>query len=296
MLLICLLTVLSCYSQNIVELQRAYKNKSVTRLNKFFQGWQKKITPITNKDLSEMNDTIRQAYAAFTSFYQPFNIKALGGSEFGNKNYNKVHFLIIQNNINIRITNEKIYYTEAERDSFIVSTIKRSNMSDSVIQRLTKRTDGKLPDRTIQIFSPNKYYNERDTGKLVFKVKDFHPVINGKGRPPLYLTAKYDTLLNNFLGNTHSPLGKGNIMSPAKAEAESAKRQKFLEHFIKIWYGHWGGYWQLESYPTASEIIFDKDFSYAKINFQMIYEGGEAILKKDKGKWVLLSAKRTWIE
>ena len=34
----------------------------------------------------------------------------------------------------------------------------------------------------------------------------------------------------------------------------------------------------------------------AIVKFTMVYEGGEAILKKINGKWKLLSAKRTWIE
>ena len=85
-------------------------------------------------------------------------------------------------------------------------------------------------------------------------------------------------------------------MNIARSTGKSENRKKFLENYIKIWYGHWGGYWQLYSYPTASSIIFDKDMKYARIYFRMVYEGGEAILKNENNKWILISAKRTWIE
>jgi hypothetical protein len=98
------------------------------------------------------------------------------------------------------------------------------------------------------------------------------------------------------LGNAHLPLGAGGIMNPARSNGQSLKREKFLAHFIKIWYGHWGGYWQLYSYPEVYSIIFDKQMNRAEVNFRFIYEGGKAVLENKNGQWKLLSSMRTWIE
>jgi hypothetical protein len=85
-------------------------------------------------------------------------------------------------------------------------------------------------------------------------------------------------------------------MKPARSKGESAKRQRFLEERIKIWYGHWGGYWQLISYPEAYMITLDPELTYARVSFRLVYEGGYAIFKRVDTHWVLVTAKRTWIE
>lgn len=85
-------------------------------------------------------------------------------------------------------------------------------------------------------------------------------------------------------------------MSPAAAAQESGRRQEFLNHFVNIWYGHWGGYWQLYSYPVIDRITFEKNFTSATANFQMVYEGGEAHFERVGKEWRLVKAQRTWIE
>ena len=70
-------------------------------------------------------------------------------------------------------------------------------------------------------------------------------------------------------------------MNPARSKGESEKRKMFLENYIKIFHGHWGGYWQLHSYPEAESITFDKNMEYARVDFRLVYEGGFAILKNE---------------
>ena len=124
----------------------------------------------------------------------------------------------------------------------------------------------------------------------------FRPEVGFASPKTVILTEYYDTLLNAFLGNTHLPLGAGNIMAPARSKGESADREAFLGRVVKIWYGHWGGYWQLHSYPLVGQLILDRKMESAQVYFRMVYEGGTAYLKKINGKWELVSAKRTWIE
>ena len=132
--------------------------------------------------------------------------------------------------------------------------------------------------------------SERDS------ITDFRPVVAVPNKQCIYLTSAREKTLTAFLGNTHVPLGTGGIMQPARSSGESEKRKQFLENLVKIWPGHWGGYWQLGSYPVAYTITFDKDMLTAQVDFQMIYEGGESTLKKINGQWELISSRRTWIE
>lgn len=276
-------------------LEKAYKKKSTEMLKQFFQNWNQEIQPISEKELFTLNDTIRQTYNVFTTFYKPLSIDSLGGSEWGNDIYRNIDFLLIQNFIKIYFT-DKLYWTEQEKDVYIVDYINKNIKEDYTRQKLLKRTDGKLSQLIVELYGPgnNSFFEKNDT--LLDSIVNFKPIINCTGKQPLYLSSKYNDILNTFLGNKHLPLGTGGIMNPARSLGKSEKRKKFLESYIKIWYGHWGGYWQFNSYPKAYSITFDKDMKYAKVDFRMVYEGGEALLKNDNGKWILISAKRTWIE
>ncbi len=48
--------------------------------------------------------------------------------------------------------------------------------------------------------------------------------------------------------------------------------------------------------PIVYSITFDKVMKYALVHYGMIMEGGHAFLKKENGKWVIISAKRIWQE
>ena len=65
------------------------------------------------------------------------------------------------------------------------------------------------------------------------------------------------------------------------------KKKSFLENYVKIY-----DYRPLTP-PIVGAIIFDKDMEYAMIQFGMIMQGGIAFLKKESGKWVIISAKTT---
>ncbi len=272
------------------NLEIAYKKKSASLLKEFFNQWAQNSSPITNIDLTQLNDTVKNAYQVFTVFYKPTDINRIGGSEWGKSIYTEVDFLIVQNSIKIYFT-EKIHYSDQEIEDHVRKVLKAKD--DSSRQELLQKVNGKLSTFVIRRFGPVV------SEQAIFikdSITDFRPIIDCNGKTPLYLTQSYNNLLNAFLGNTHIPFGTENIMNPARSSGESEKRKKFLEKQIKIWYGHWGGYWELYSYPQVSRIIFDKYMQYAKVEFRMVYEGGEAILKNNNGHWELLSARRTWIE
>jgi len=289
--LLILLKIVNVQSQAKL-LEKSYKKQSKERLKKFFTDWNSEIPPISNEELLKLSDIQRATYQAFYSFYKPFSIDSLGGSEWGKNIYPNVEFLIIQNYIRIYLT-DKIY-TDKDVDEYIVNYININVKEDSLKQRYLERKNGRFSHYVNEVFSPKNTSVIQKA--LIDSIVNFRPQIDSKGATPLYMNAHYKGILNTFLGNKYLPLGTGGFMNPAHADGESQKRKNFLENYIKIWYGHWGGYWQLLSYPEAYCITFDKQMKYAKIDFRMIYEGGEAILEKYDNKWILLSAKRTWIE
>ena len=131
--------------------------------------------------------------------------------------------------------------------------------------------------------------DERDS------IVDFRPYVNTR-KPVLYLTSKYFSVLNKFLGSESTPVGEDNIMDPAMPKGESKKRSKFLVNHIPLAQGHWGGYWHMDSHPRVNLIVLNRTLTKARIYFRVGYQGGEAILEKKGKHWKLLESGATWIE
>ncbi len=294
--LLCLLIIVTLgnvNSQTSQQLETAYKENSKEKLKAFLDAWTKDLPPATAHQREKLSKPVQQAYFVFEAFYNPYDISARGGSEFGKDIYKGFNYLIIQNRFKI-FQKEKVYYTDEEEKAYAIEYITKNldkKYHEQFIRSVNTGNGGLLSH-----YGPNKPIWEDSSKVLIDSVDNFYPNIIQPKATPLYITEKYNKLLNDFLGNTHSPFAEGGIMNIAKSKGESAGRQKFLENYIKIFYGHWGGYWQFLSYPSISALVFDKDFKYAKIFYRMIYEGGEAYLKYESNTWKLISMKRTWIE
>ncbi|WP_140466155.1 hypothetical protein [Hymenobacter nivis] len=279
-------------------LEHAYKAKSQAELTLFFGEWSRNIVAINKEELAQLNSQQKEAYDVFTAFYKPHRLDSLGGSEWGDSIYEKTKFLLVQNDIKIRII-DRIFYSDTYIDSVITGVINRTVKEDSVRKRRLKRVNGKLNQQVREEFgfeNAFSFHSQGDEQIDTDSLTDFRPVVKIPGKQIIYLTPKRAETLKAFLGDKHLPIGAGGIMNPARSSGESEKRKKFLENDIKIWYGHWGGYWQLNSYPVAYFITLDKNMLYARVSFRMVYEGGETILKKMGGRWEIISSKRTWIE
>ena len=298
-LVILLFSTTYLYPQSEVKLlEKAYKEKSTAKLKDFFIAWSKDIPPINDVEFLELNDTIRQAYKAFIAFYKPNSLDSIGGSEWGNDVYKNVEFLIVQNTVKIYFA-DKVYYSDEETEKYIAMEINRMySDNDSIKIRMLeklKNKDGTINDFYFYIFGPHSTKKNINI-VLTDSIMNFRPSVNCDNKIPLFLTEKYEEEIISFLGVNYSSLGKEGIMNPARSKRQSEKRKNFLENCVKIFYGHWGGYWQLYSYPQVYSITFDKNMQYAKIDFRLIYEGGEAYLKREEGIWTLISSKLTWIE
>jgi hypothetical protein len=265
-------------------LSKAYNAKSSLQLELFFKNWLLETSAISDADFKNLNDTIQNVYLVFQNFYNPIDINKTGGSEWGNDIYKNVKYLLVQDKI------EYGFVDTLDRELLIQTRINRYTKGDTAkLKSLLKRYKGDM-------IRFKDDYLDWPEAKEYSILNDFHPKFEFSEPAIVFLTDTYEKLINDFLGDNNYKLGEGNIMSPARSKGESENRQKFLENYIKIWYGHWGGYWQLNSYPFAEKITFDTKFENAVVNYRMVYEGGYAYFKKINGKWTLLQAKRTWIE
>lgn len=125
---------------------------------------------------------------------------------------------------------------------------------------------------------------------------NFRPELQFEQAKTLYLLPKYQIVINKFLGSKSFPLGFGGIMNPSRARGKSAKRLDFLNKKLKIIHGHWGGYWHIETHPEVFSIDFNNDKTIAKVNYRLVYQGGEAVYIKQNNEWKLKDAHLTWIE
>jgi len=135
-------------------------------------------------------------------------------------------------------------------------------------------------------------YNVEETDTIW----DFRPEITFDNVKTLYLTDNYAIAINEFLGTEFNPLGTGGVMNPASPTEESWVRWQFLNQFIYIVPGHWGGYWHIETHPEAHVIHFNPQRTKARLHFRLIYQGGEAEFQKSGNTWQMVSSKLTWIE
>lgn len=125
---------------------------------------------------------------------------------------------------------------------------------------------------------------------------DFRPKVTFPNISVLYLTKDYEKVLLEFLGDKYTPLGYGGIMNPARARGKSLKKQRFLNELVCIIYGHWGGYWHLETHPEVLNIVFNKSKTVAKVNYRIGYRGGEATFEYKENEWLFTEGQLTWVE
>jgi len=232
------------------ELTDIYKKRDEAGFTEFIKTWSETYKPIPTSSLRQLPEVVRSSYEIFQLFYSPFNIKRIGGSEWGDKINEGSKCVVVQDTLNIRI----------------VKSLANYNMTD-------------CPEDLCAL-----------------QIAKFRPRLALKSKTVLRLTDKYERTLNSFLGTDHTPLGMGNIMSPAQSSGESERRSDFLRKQFLVIQGHWGGYWELLTQPQVEYIVFNPELTEAIVHFQIVYEGGEATFKRAGGQWKMVKAVRTWIQ
>ena len=257
LIFIFLLFPLTVLSQSIDTLKYAYKRNSDKKLISFLDNWNSTIKP--NEDSSIYNSELKKdVLEIYKKFYNPFDFNKTGVDKKWDSLYLSVKYVLIQDRIDIIVLNNDSYISWLNLVDFL-------GILDSVI--LSKDS-----------------------------IINFRPDINFPNAKTLYLTNGYYKILNNFLKDKHYPLGYGNLMNPARAKGSSFRKVQFINKYLGIIQGHWGGYWYIETHPYVNLVIFNKNRDIAKVEYRLAYRGGEAYFKKEKGNWVFWKGRLTWIE
>ena len=270
-------------------LRKAYKSHSTKMLYEFFDNWSEEVK--SNADEAQ-NPYVAEAHKVFAAFYQPLQTEESGERM---TMYDDKPYFIVQGSLWKICEAETIPINPDEIDSFMVASILRKYPDDTVKQKewigYARRNNYK-PD-----YSP---YASPSFCKVTTITVDsaivFRSPVQFTGKKVVYLTKGYEKLLNSFLGNKHVALGEDDIMQPAYSKGNSRSKHKFFNKAALIFYGHWGGYWQYETYPKANQIIFNPEINRAVVMFRFVYEGGEAILEKQNGEWKVVDFRFTWVE
>lgn len=288
-----LATVFSSMAQSTAQarlLRKAYKMQSTAMLFKFFDNWSEEVK--SNERMAK--DTyVEEAYKIFATFYQPMCMNDLPDSHL--TMYDDKPYFIVQGSLWKICKTDDILYKPKEIDSFVVTRIRPllPNDTSSLIELIssvqndtTKLSYVFWEDRSCAIASPT----------IVDSDIEFRPPVHFDGKKVVYLTKKYKKVLDSFLGDKHVDFGKHNIMQPSFSKEESKLKQEFINNAARIFYGHWGGYWQYETYPQANQIIFNSEMNRAIVLYRFIYSGGEVLLEKQNGEWSIVKSRYTWIE
>lgn len=278
--------------QNAALLDTAYQKKSDKKLELFFDNWSKTVG---SNEKDAPNKYVAEAHKVYAAFYQPLNLAAFNYKDM----YQDDPYFIVQGKLGYISITDNIVYTFHDLDSLTVEYYKQHYEKEDLENYLELDDDQKA--RRFQM--PSYFYPDFPTFwtypveiNKIDSAITFRPPVSFEGRKIVYLTDEYEKLLTSFLKDEHIDLGENNIMQPAFSIGESKEREKFINCKTHIIYGHWGGYWQYETYPKAFGIIFDEQLQRAVIHYRIVYSGGYAVMEKRNGTWTFVEARDTWME
>ena len=288
------------HAQNLSQaalIEKAYQDSSVTLLYEFFDNWSAEISSNEN---NAPNKWVAEAHKVFKAFYQPLQLDKIGCGEFESRfSYKDLPYFIVQNSLYRISVTDTLPFKPDELEAFYTNRINQTYSNDSIRKEWIEYLQREISyGRMFLVLDDKDIWPtwQKMAITAVDSSIEFRPQVSFPDKKIVYLTYEYEQLLNKFLGNTHVELGENGIMQPAYTKDESHQRMLFLTKAAKIYYGHWGGYWQYETYPEATSIIFDTRMQRAVINFRFIYEGGVVYMEKKDGEWTVVSGELTWIE
>lgn len=154
-----------------------------------------------------------------------------------------------------------------------------------------------VPGSIAYYVSTNGKESDRDLTRFI--IEEFRPALDfGKTVKVLYLTNKYDSLLNGFLGEESTKFGAPSVMSPSRAKGKSAEREALVKKFLPIVHGHWGAYWRLATAPGVA-MVFNRTFTKVEVRFRIGYGGRiNEYERQPDGVWKLMNrgSIRQWVE
>jgi hypothetical protein len=296
LILLLFVPVLTSMAQNRQQaklLQKAYEENSTEILFEFFDNW---ANEVQSNEKKAKDPYIAEAHKVFAAFYQPMHMVKRGARQ---TMYDDKPYYIVQSSLWKICKTDVILYKQEEIDSFMIARILPVYADDTAYQRQWLEN---LPPEGWSGYWFN-YYNDWRSWNTISMPKvtvdsavEFRPPVHFEGKKVVYLTKKHKKLLDAFLEDRHVDLGENNIMQPAYSKGDSRAKQQFIDNAAHIYYGHWGGYWQYETYPEAEQIIFNPEMNRAVVLFRFVYEGGQVILEKQNGEWTVVDTRFIWIE
>ena len=278
-------------------LEEAYQKQSKEQLYEFFDHGSEDISSNESKT---SNRWVAEAHKIFAAFYQPLQLERIGcgGNELG-VSYQEYPYFIVQSKLSRIYKADTLPFKPDEMEAYYTDRINKTYPDDSTRKSWINYLKRELEIGRMSLsFDEGWLFNtwEKIPTEVMDANIDFRPSVSFPGKKVVYLTDDYKKLLDNFLDNQHVDLGTESIMQTAYAKDESRKRMDFIQQAAQIFYGHWGGYWQYETYPEAYRIIIDANMQRAIVYFRFVYEGGEVFLEKQNGEWTVVSGRLTWIE
>ena len=275
-------------------LRKAYKKDSTSLLYQFFDNWSNNVSSNENE---AKNKWVAEAHKVFAAFYQPLQLDKIGCRSEDQGLYDNVPYFIVQGTLCGIYMADTIPISPDELEAYYANRISQMFPEESTRKQYLDwlRIDKERGELSPEFDFDTQGQRAIPTTKMDSNIS-FRPPVNFPNKKIVYLTAKYKRLLNGFLGNKHVGMGKEGIMQVAYSKGESRKRMDFISNAVRLFYGHWGGYWQYETYPQATSIVFDSQMQRAVVFFRFVYEGGEVIMEKQNGEWTIISGKFTWME
>lgn len=297
-IVLCLFAFLDAKGQDSSQLdllREAYEKNSSELLFDFFDRWSAEIQ--SNEEEGEAKDLyIAEAHQVFKAFYQPLKLKEIG---YGSDMYDDSPYFIVQGKLRKISLAEQIVIPE-EEDSFLVARIRQNFQGDN--SKLKEWIEAvKNPDNDYKPFYDREGWWPPFFNISVMTVDsaiEFRPNVQFNDKKTVYLTGEYIRLLNHFC--SEDPAFKLDTIDESFFEnfnflSGSKQKLNFLRKAAYVIPGHWGGV-QYETFPIADQIIFNPDMTRAVVQWECYYHGGDAVLIKQDGEWVIVGCRRIWIE
>ncbi len=227
----------------------AYQEKSVDKLNAFFERWQAEISPITDSEYNNLMPVEKEIYKIHKTIFKP----------------NDENMIRSVNGPSISIKGKSIIIIQ-DRFGYIIDDSLRSLMD----------------------------LRSQDT--IHYPIVNFRPNMNIPDYSVVYLTRKYETILDNFLGEEFGPFGEGSVMNPSHPRGESKLRHQFLELVVRIIPGHWGGYWHFATHPAIGYITINSELTRALLDYRAGWGGRSIELYREGEDWVVGKTGYIWME
>ena len=264
----------------------AYGQRSDSLSCLFFENWAKEFPP---NEAAVTNDTIREAYEVYRSFYTTIFSENLKDKRIASV-YQDQPFVVVQGTLQKVCMTKNIPYTPQECDSFLVEQIRRYFPEESWEMMVDQiRSDDryfprhtKSIDRFLQVPSA-----------IVDSAIDFRPALRYDNKEVLYLTKGYGDLLRSFVGEQetyrHEP--------PSSYDVEWRRRKvAFLNRMIPVLEYYKDANWRYLPGPYVHEIVLDSHMQRAVVVYSGLYAGFQTIMEKQNGRWVVLKTQDLWIE